>query len=203
MVLVCFQFRMDRWLKPSYDYSNAGDPMGWFWNWWKRPANLHPVGLDVRGKPGERPIVLSENPTDAEIREAVAKWIGQMARGDYALAVGSVFRTPSAPEEFREQVETFFIDLPHARQGVVNALREQGLDVSEIPSPEPPGRAKVIPASVELLERMEIHREGIPENAVAWLGFHVPLDNGCGIWTTMGVMREGDRCILEFEIFHL
>jgi hypothetical protein len=177
--------------------------MGWFWNWWKRPANLHPVALDVRGKLGGRPIVLSQNPTDAEIREAVAKWIGQMARGDYALAVASVFRNPSAPEKFREQVETFFMDLPQSRQGVVNALREQGFDVSDLPPLEPSGRAKVIPPSIELLKRMEIHRESVPENAVAWLGFHVPLDNGGGIWTTMGVVREGDRCILEFEIFHL
>jgi hypothetical protein len=53
------------------------------------------------------------------------------------------------------------------------------------------------------LEAIEIHRQGIPKDAVAWLGFHVPLDNGSGIWTTMGVMRAGDNSVLEFEIFHL
>jgi hypothetical protein len=31
----------------------------------------------------------------------------------------------------------------------------------------------------------------------------VPLDNDFGIWTTMGVIRAGDHCVLEFEIFHL
>jgi hypothetical protein len=60
-----------------------------------------------------------------------------------------------------------------------------------------------MPAPAELLDAMEIHRESIPADAVAWLGFHVPLDNGFGIWTTMGVVREGGRCILEFEIFHM
>jgi hypothetical protein len=178
--------------------------MGWFWKWRKRPSDTPSEGIDVRGKPGVRPIVLSQDPSDAEIRAAVAKWIGLMACGDYARAVVSVFRNPSAPEDFRERVETFCVTLGQARQGLVNALRKQGLNVNNPPpTAEPPERARVIPASAELLEAMEIHRESIPPNAVAWLGFHLPLDNGFGIWTTMGVMREGDRCILEFEIFHL
>jgi hypothetical protein len=178
--------------------------MGWFWNWRRRPSDGHGDGFDGREGPGERPIVLSRDPSNAEIRAAVAKWIGLMACGNYARAAASVFCNPPAPDAFRETVETFCAGLGRARQGLVEALRKRGLSVSEPPpTPEMPGRRKVVPAPAELLEAMEIHRESIPPNAVAWLGFHLPLDNGFGIWTTMGVVREGERCILEFEIFHL
>jgi hypothetical protein len=114
-------------------------------------------------------------------------------------------RDPPAPEDFRERVETFCVGLAAARQGLVEALRKQGANVNDppVPAPASSGRARVIPAEARLLEAMEIHRDGIPPGAVAWLGFHLPLDNHFGIWTTMGVMRAGDRCVLEFEIFHM
>lgn len=171
--------------------------MAWFSKWRKRPADTR------RDRGGERPIVLAQEPTDEEIRAAVAKWIEQMARGEYTKAVAAVFRDPPMPEEFRERVETFCLRLTAARQGVVDSLRQQGFNVSDPPTPETFGRAQVIPASAELLAAMEIHRDGIPPDAVAWLGFHLPLDNGFGIWTTMGVLRASDRCVLEFEILHL
>jgi hypothetical protein len=179
--------------------------MGWFWNRRKRPSDSLSARANVRAEPGERPIILSQDPGDAEIRAAVAKWIGLMACGDYPRAVASVFRNPSASANFQDQVETFCVHLGQARHGLVNALREQGFNVPDPPplSQQMSGRARVIPASAELLDAMEIHRESIPANAVAWLGFHVPMDNGFGIWTTMGVVREGDHCILKFEIFHM
>jgi hypothetical protein len=155
------------------------------------------------------PIILSREPPDAEIRAAVAKWIEQMALGDYASAVAAVFRKPPAPDDFREQVEMFAAGYAAARRGLLDALRKQGLEVSDpsavsdVPPPEVCRRGKVIRATAQVLEAMEIHRDSIPREAVAWLGFHVPLDNGFLIWTTMGVLRAGDRCVLEFEIFHL
>ncbi|HEY7423860.1 MAG TPA: hypothetical protein VH682_06400 [Gemmataceae bacterium] len=135
----------------------------------------------------------------------MGKWIGLMASGDYQRAVASVFRAPCPADDFREQVETFGVHLGAARQQLVNALRGQGAKVDD-PPPFPPewsDRARVVPAPAGVLDAVEIHREGIPAGAVAWLGFHVPLDSGLGIWTTMGVVREGERCILEFEMFHM
>jgi hypothetical protein len=179
--------------------------MGWFWNRRKRLSDSPSERRGIRPESDVRPIVLSQEPTDAEIRAAVGKWIGLMACDDYPRAVASVFRDPCAPDDFREQVETFGVQLGDARQQIVNALRGQGAKVSD-PPPVPPQwsvRARVIPAPAEVLDAMEIHRDSIPADAVAWLGFHVPLDNGFGIWTTMGVLREGESCILEFEIFHM
>jgi hypothetical protein len=126
-----------------------------------------------------------------------------MALGDYARAVAAVFRDPPAPETFRERVESYCVGLAAARQGAVDAVRALGQKVSDPPPPGAFGRAQVVPAPARLLEAVEIHRDDIPPGAAAWLGFHVPLDNGFGIWTTMGVLRAGDRCVLEFEIFHL
>jgi hypothetical protein len=99
-----------------------------------------------------------------------------MAQGDYASAVAAVFRNPPTPEDFREQVESFFVQLPATQEAIVDALRKQGAVVREPPPVPPSGRGKVIPASAQLLEAMEIHREDIPADAVAWLGFHLPLD---------------------------
>jgi len=152
-------------------------------------------------------IVLPKQPTDSEIRLAIVTWIEQMARGEYVKAVSSVFSDPPSPQDFRERVETYSMTVEQRREEVVNALRKQtGKDVKAPPPPKTPvpaTRAKVELPSTAVLDAMEIHREGIPSDAVAWVGFHVPLDNGFGIWTTMGVMRAGDQCVLEFEIFHL
>lgn len=129
-----------------------------------------------------------------------------MARGDYASAVTAVFDDPPAPEKFRDRVETFCTTLEAARQEVVDTLKQATGREVRAPSPAiatPSQRAHVVPAPAELLEAIEIHREEVPEDAVAWLGFHVPLDNGFGIWTTMGVIQAGDHSVLEFEIFHL
>jgi hypothetical protein len=169
----------------------------------KKPADARMLTVDGGASMGANPITLSQDPTDAEICAAVARWIELMARGDYASAVAAVFRKPPAPEDFRERVETFFVGLAAARQGLVDALRQKGANVDDPPPLEASGRGRVIPAPPELLEAMEIHRQEIPANAVAWIGFHLPLDNGCGIWTTMGVMRAGGGCILELEIFHM
>jgi hypothetical protein len=177
--------------------------MGWFRKWRKRLTDTAMPTFDGGAGVCHPPIILSRDPTNAEIRGAIAAWIELMARGDYAKAVAAVFRQPPAPEDFREQVETFFVQLGAARQGVVDALRQQGAVVDDPPTPETSGRGHVIAAPPRLLEAMEIHREEIPSDAVAWLGFHLPLDNGCGIWTTMGVVRAGACCLLEFEIFHM
>src|SRR5262245_39183499 len=152
-------------------------------------------------------IALPKQPTDSEIRLAIVTWIEQMARGEYGKAVSSVFSDPPSPENFREQVETSSIEVARAREQVVNALREKvGKEVHAPPAPKTPlpaTRGKVVLPSSDVLDAMEIHREGIPSDAVAWVGFHVPLDNGFRLWTTMGVMRAGNQCVLEFEIFHL
>ena len=66
--------------------------MGWFSGWRKRPAQTR----TDQSKSGGRPIVLPQDPSDADIRAAVAKWIELMARGDYAAAVAAVFRNPRA-----------------------------------------------------------------------------------------------------------
>jgi hypothetical protein len=151
----------------------------------------------------DRPIVLSLAPTDDEIRSAVTSWIEFMARGDYAAAVAAVFGKPPAPESFRETVESYCVGLAEARQKVVEALRAQGKQVNDPPPPDASDRSVVVSAYTEVVDRIEIHRDGIPSGAVAWLGFPIPLANGFGIWTTMGVMQSGAKCVLEFEIFHL
>jgi hypothetical protein len=179
--------------------------MGWFWNRRERPPDSPSERPGVGQESGERPIVLPSDPSDAEIRAAVGTWIGFMACGDYSRAVASVFRNPCPPDDFRERVETFGVHLGQARQQLVHALRGQGAQVADPPPlpPESSVRGRVMPAPAELLDAIEIHRESIPANAVAWLGFHVPLDTGFEIWTTMGVVRDGGRCILKFEIFHM
>jgi hypothetical protein len=151
-------------------------------------------------------ITLGRHPSDQDLRAAVATWIDQMARGDYTAAVAAVFRKPPPPDAFREHIETFESSLEARRHEVVEALKTTtGRDVhAAMPSIEArAARTRVVPASEELLQGVEIHREGIPDDADAWLGFHVPLESGFGIWTTMGVIASGDRCLLQFEIFHL
>jgi hypothetical protein len=152
-----------------------------------------------------RPISLPGEPTDLDIHAAVSAWIDLMARGDYDGAVASVFADPPPAAQFRDRVETYAASLAAAHEGVVDAFGKQGLKVNNAsPAVDPqPKRSRVIPASADVICALEIHRDGIPEDAVAWLGFHVPLEHGFGIWTTMGVLRAGDRCILEFEMFHL
>jgi len=184
--------------------------------WFKRRRQKHsslPIPTSARRigefdeDSGDRPIVLPKRPTDAGIRAAVAAWIELMACGEYAKAVRSVFREPPSPEDFRERVETFCIELEQVRQQVITGLRDQsGMEVrgpSPPKVPVPRTRAKVVSFSRLLDDTMEIHREEISSDSVAYVGFHLPLDNGFGIWTTMNVRREHDRCVLEFEIFHL
>lgn len=179
--------------------------MGWFWSRRKRSSDRLSEPPTRFHEECETPIVLSQNPTDAEIRAAVAQWIEFMACGDYPRAVASVFRKPYEPDDFRDLVETFGIKLGPARQKMIDMIRAQGEKACD-PRPLPPEwsvRARVMPPPAALLDAMEIQRQNIPANAVAWIGFHLPLESGLGIWTTMGVITEGDHCVLEFEIFHM
>src|SRR5215468_9314316 len=93
-------------------------------------------------------ITLALQPSDQEIRAAVAMWIGHMASGDYASAVAAVFDDPPAPEKFRDRVETFCTTLEAARHEVVDTLkRATGREV-RAPSPAiatPSQRAHVVP----------------------------------------------------------
>src|SRR5262249_49866059 len=168
----------------SSNCTEEGELMSWFWSRRKRPPESPSERPGGRQESAEGPIVLSQEPTDAEIRAAVARWIELMACGDYPRSVASVFRDPYPPDNFRERVETFGLHLGQVRQQLVDTLRGQGAKVADPPPvlPEWSVRARVVPAAAELLDAVEIHREGIPANAVAWLGFHVPLDNGLGIW---------------------
>ncbi len=172
-------------------------------NLWKRSPGLD---ADARGVwAGDRPMVLDPKPSDDAIRAAIVRWIAMMASGDYDAAVATAFgRDPPKPDEFRERVETFCVEMPRMLQGIVDACAREGINVAEASPPfEQRDRARVIPMVPELLGKMEIQRGNLPPDAVAWVGFHIPLNNYFAIWTTMGVMRDGDQCVLEFEIFHL
>lgn len=176
--------------------------MSWFSKWRTGSPDIEAVGHGVEA--GDRPVFLhGRDPTDKAIRAAVAQWIALMARGDYELAVKTVFTEPPEPEEFREQVETFCVGLQAMRQGVVDAFRREGMDADDPPPLEAEGRAQVVPAPKKLLKSMEIERQDSAAEAAAVIGFHLPLDNNFAIWTTMGIVRDGDRCVLEFDMFHL
>lgn len=176
--------------------------MSWFSKWRQRASNNH-EDLQIMRSDDGRIMLPGPNPTDGQIRAAVAQWIELMAHDDYESAVAAVFSDPPEPDDFRERVETFCIALPGIIQGITEAFAKEGIETSEQPAVEPGVRARVVSASPELLDEMEIERAEASSDAAAWIGFHLLLDNNFGIWTTMTVSRAGDRCVLQFDMFHL
>lgn len=119
---------------------------------------------------------VARHPTDADLVDGVRRWLNMLAESDFAGAVEAVhFTHVQSAEGLRARLESFF---------------------------GPNDRASIDRPSEQVLRRTEIHRDGVPSDCVAVVGFFIPRTDGMGIWTTFLVRALAEHCYFEFEIFH-